>query len=81
MKIIALQLDGEPENRRANMDKIAGLAARNAKDSPDVIVLPELWAVGFYPDNGLEFGDDDGKEARAVLSGLATRDGVKMVGG
>lgn len=49
--------------------------------APDVLVLPELWDLGFYPADVRELSDAEGREAEAFLGGLAREHGVNIVGG
>lgn len=84
MKICALQLAARLGDRPANMANASAriaLAMGMASNVPDVLVLPELWDVGFYPDNVLELGDNDGRMARDFLSAQAARHKVNIVGG
>ena len=47
----------------------------------DVLVFPEMWNTGFYPES-LETGaDEDGKQTKALLAKLSSQYGVNIVGG
>ena len=81
MKISALQLDITLGDRQANRDKVTLKVAEAMKEKPDVIVLPELWDLGFFPKNALELGDEGGKMAQDFLSQLAKEHQVNIVGG
>ena len=81
MKICAVQTGAAPGDRAANMRKAAQQIELAAGNGIDVLVLPELWDLGFYPANALELGDQDGKEAREFLSTLAARHGINIIGG
>lgn len=81
MKICAVQMDTLMADRAANQRKAETLIALAAGHGPDVLVLPELWDLGFYPANALELGDEDGKEAQAFLSALAAKHRVNIIGG
>lgn len=81
MKICALQLDVRLGDREANMANASVQIELAMRTSPDVLVLPELWDLGFYPANVLELGDEDGCMAQEFLSGQARRHAVNIVGG
>lgn len=81
MKICALQLEVRLGDRRANMENAAARMEAAMRIGPDVLVLPELWDIGFYPANVLELGDEDGRLAREFLSDQARRHRVNIVGG
>lgn len=50
-------------------------------ESPDVIALPEMWNIGFFPHPLKHFADKDGHEVCHFLSSLAKKYGVNLVGG
>ncbi|MDR2893080.1 MAG: carbon-nitrogen family hydrolase [Deltaproteobacteria bacterium] len=89
MRIAALQMFSQLGNRTANQRRAAalieeamqGAAGLSAHARPDVLVLPEMWDLGYYPSNVLELGDEDGEEARRFLSSLAKAHAVNIVGG
>ena len=81
MKVCAMQLEIALGNREANFGKVRSLFASAMADKPDVIVMPELWDVGFYPDNVRELADVDGRQAKELLQDLARRHDVNIVGG
>lgn len=81
MKIGIVQMNVVLGDRAANRATVVDGIGRAMADAPDVIVLPELWDLGFYPSNVRELGDPDGREARELLGGLAVRHGVNIVGG
>jgi len=81
MKICAVQMDVTLWDRSANFQKAASLIALAAGHGIDVLVLPELWDLGFYPAKALELGDDDGALAREFLADHAARHKINIVGG
>ena len=81
MKISALQLSVRLGDRRANQENAAVQIEAAMPACPDVLALPELWDIGFYPANVLELGDEDGRLAREFLSAQARRHRVNIVGG
>ena len=48
---------------------------------PTVVVLPEIWDVGYALDRKDELADEEGREAALFLGGLARQYGVWFVGG
>ncbi len=82
MKITCIQMDmllGEPEKNFARAEE---LIRKAAAESPDVIVLPETWNVGFFPREGLEdTADRDGAGVKSRIGGLARELGVNIVAG
>ncbi len=48
---------------------------------PTVIVLPEIWDVGYAIEEGEKFADPHGEQARNFLGGLAKKYGVWFAGG
>ena len=57
------------------------LIRQAAKEQPDVIVLPETWNTGFFPENVAELADRDGQKTKAVIGGLAKELSVNIVAG
>ena len=52
------------------------------KDHPDVVVLPETWNVGFFPEENLaDYCDRDGERIRKEFGALAAELGVNIVAG
>ena len=82
MKISCIQMDvqlGAPEENHAKAEQLIRTAA---KEKPDVILLPELWDVGFFPRENLkELADPDCTKAVSFLSGLAKELGIHLVAG
>lgn len=81
MKIAVLQMSvtlGEPEKNIASLYRMAENAM---KDRPDVLLLPELWHIGFYPQPVRDYADADGQRTRDILSALAAKYQVNIVGG
>lgn len=81
MKCSIIQLDAvfaAPAENRLKIEKFIRMAA---KEHPDVIVLPEMWNTGFFPDNVSDLADVDGEPTCEMLTGLARELGVNIVGG
>lgn len=82
MKLALVQMGvrlGEPAfNRSMAAERIQQAAEGGA----DTVVLPETWNLGFFPGEDLErLAEEEGGESRALLSRLAARFGINLVGG
>ena len=65
-----------------NFRRAKDLIKNEAKDKPDVIVLPELWNTGFFPKENLaELSDENGERTKWELSALAKELSVNIVAG
>ena len=49
LNVTAIQMSAEIANKEANFNKVKEIAKRDIKGSTDVIVLPEVWSVGWSP--------------------------------
>lgn len=81
MKVAVLQMQvalGQPAENIASLQRLAEKAMAGR---PDVLLLPELWHIGFYPRPMTDFADKDGEEIRQLLAGLAQKYQVNIVGG
>ncbi|SFC55238.1 Carbon-nitrogen hydrolase [Alkalibacterium subtropicum] len=82
MKVCALQMDLAYKDTNKNKRKITELIDTAVmRNKPDVLVLPEMWNVSFFPDDLKENSDKDGEETKRFLSGLARKHQVNIVGG
>ena len=48
--ITAIQMESIIGNKKANFDKVANLIDNNIKQNTDILILPELWNVGWACD-------------------------------
>ncbi|GAB1398624.1 carbon-nitrogen family hydrolase [Aminivibrio sp.] len=85
MKIRAgvLQLDialGDKKKNYENVERWMGMVSLPS-DLPTVIVLPEIWDVGYALNRAEELADPEGRDAAAFLGGLARKYGVWFAGG
>ena len=81
MKAAILQMQvvlGEPEQNIATLHR---LAAQAMEKRPDVLLLPELWLQGFYPQPITDYADAEGEQVQSLLSRLALNYQVNIVGG
>ncbi|NLB82667.1 MAG: carbon-nitrogen family hydrolase [Synergistaceae bacterium] len=85
MKIRAgvLQLDialGDKKKNYENVERWMEMVSLPS-DLPTVIVLPEIWDVGYALTSTEELADPEGRDAAAFLGGLARKYGVWFAGG
>ena len=81
MKVSVLQMPvaiGAREENMATLRRMLGVAM---KDAPDVVVLPELWDIGFFPRPLENYVDGGGTQAQDLLSSLSKQYHVNIVGG
>lgn len=83
LKVTCIQMNmlpGEPEHNFSAAEKLIEKAVQTEKS--DVIVLPEMWNTGFFPKENIEqLTDTDGKRTLSLLSELACKYNVNIVGG
>lgn len=82
MKISCIQMDmvlGAVEENFVRAQSMVRTAAE--KERPDVIVLPETWNTGFFPEDLEATADRDGERTKAVFSPLARELNVNIVCG
>ena len=81
MKISILQMHtilGQPKKNQASLLQMAENAMQ---ESPDALLLPEMWNIGFFPRPIEDYADKDGESTRALLSVFARENEVNIVGG
>ena len=49
INISAIQMNSEIANKKVNFEKVKKIVDRDIKENTDVIVLPEVWTVGWSP--------------------------------
>ena len=49
INISAIQMNAEIANKKANFEKVKKIVDRDIKENTDIIVLPEVWTVGWSP--------------------------------
>lgn len=82
MKVSGIQLDVMYNQPKENFEKVhSSINQLMEKEKPDVILLPEMWNVSFFPDELEGVADYEGTETRALLSRLAKEHAVNIVGG
>ena len=82
MRIACLQMDVRPECLDENFANAARLIGQAVADTPDVVVLPEMWNSGFFPkEDPLRFCDRELSQVKGEIGPLAKRYGVNIVAG
>lgn len=81
MKISILQMHTLLGQREKNIASLRSLAEKSMQASPDVLLLPEMWDIGFFPRPVEDYTDRDGAIAQSVFSSLAQEYHVNIVGG
>ena len=81
MKISILQMPVAFARPDDNIKTLRRMVAEAMRAEPDVLVLPEVWRLGFYPQPIAVHADLDGQQSRTVLAELACTNGVNIVGG
>ena len=65
-----------------NFRRAKDLIRKASKESPDVIVLPELWNTGFFPKENLaSISDENGERTKLEMSALAKELSVNIIAG
>ncbi|MGZ9645068.1 carbon-nitrogen family hydrolase [Lactiplantibacillus pentosus] len=81
MRVALAQLDIQLGDPDANYQQVEVAIQRAAEQTVDVIVLPEMWNTGYALTRLNVVADDDGQRTRQLLSKLARRFRVNIVGG
>ena len=82
MKVASIQMDVKFGQKRENYGKALVLLEEAKKRGSDVALLPELWDLGFFPENNLsQMADLEGFETKAFLSSCARKLDMNIVGG
>ena len=58
INITAIQMESIIADKQANFDKITKLFKENIKPNTDIVVLPELWNVGWACDKFIEASEE-----------------------
>ena len=82
MKITCIQMDMRLGGADGNFSRAEALVrAAAASEKPDVILLPETWNTGFFPEDLAAPADRDGARTKAVFGPLARELDVNIVCG
>lgn len=81
-RISLVQMDMAFADPDFNYPRVVELLKTAMEESPDIIVLPETWNVGFFPTDELRaLADVDGARTKAVIGGFAAENNVNIVAG
>ena len=81
MKISCLQMDMALGRVEENFAHAEDMIRQAMAEKPDVLVLPETWNTGFFPENVAALADCDGQKTKAVIGALAKEFAVNIVAG
>lgn len=82
MKISCIQMNVLPAQPEENFVRAKALIRQAAQAQPDVILLPETWTTGFFPQENLAaLSDRDGLRVKAEIGSLAGELGINIVAG
>lgn len=81
-KILAVQIQSVIADKKANFENVAKIIEDKIESDVDIIVLPEVWTVGWKCDEFIESAEDlDNSETISFLSGIAKKYSVNIIGG
>lgn len=82
LKILALQMSSILDDKWENFSKILELVESNIKKGTDIIILPEVWNVGWKPSLFEDTAEDiENSKTIEFLSEIAQRYKVNIIGG
>lgn len=82
MKVTCIQMNMELGQPDKNFCRAAGLIGRAMEGTPDVILLPETWNTGFYPEKGLnEMSQGAAGQVKLKIGALAKEHSVNIIAG
>ena len=81
MKVTCIQMDMALGAAEANFARAEALVRSAAAEGPDVVVLPEMWNTGFFPEDLDACADPEGARTKALFGPLAKELGVNIVCG
>jgi predicted amidohydrolase len=82
IKILAVQMESVIANKYENFEKVLTLVNKRIEPDTDVVILPELWTVGWACDEFKECGEElETGETVEFLSELAQQYDVNILGG
>lgn len=81
MRISMLQIKIQLGDFPRNCHTVEAAVKTALQDRPDIIVLPEMWNIGFFPRPVESYADKNGENSQTFLSALAKQYSVNIVGG
>lgn len=82
LKILAVQMSSKVGDVKSNYLKVLNLIEKNIKNKPDIVILPEVWTVGWMPSvftDSAESIEDNG--TIKFLSDIAKKYSTNIIGG
>ena len=82
IKLLAVQTEAIIDNKQANYKKVEELISKNISPDTDIIILPELWAVGWACDRFIDNAEViEDSPTLEFLSKTAKKYNVNILGG
>ncbi len=81
MKLAIVQMDISFGNPKQNYQAVENYLEEAVKSNVDVIVFPEMWNAGYALDRLNEVADENGNQTKELLSRLAKKHQVNIIGG
>ncbi|MDQ0508507.1 putative amidohydrolase [Peptoniphilus ivorii] len=81
MKVALIQAPIGPMRVEENRASVLSLLAQAMESKPDVIVLPEMWNTGFYPEVLVREDDYAADRLKVEMAAFARKHRVALVGG
>lgn len=82
LKILAIQMSSVIGDKKANFENVQELIETNAFYNPDIVVLPEVWTVGWKPSVFKDSAEDlENSETVDFLSKIAKKYNSNVIGG
>lgn len=82
LKILAIQMSSKIGDKKDNYSKISDLIDKNIRPDTNIIVLPEVWTVGWKPSEFVNSAENlQGSETIEFLSGIAKKYNTNIIGG
>ena len=82
LSISAIQMCSKIGDKQANLEKVQKLVERDIKAGTDIIVLPEVWTVGWSPKHFTDSAEDiNNSKTIDFLSQIAKKYKTWIIGG
>lgn len=82
LKVSALQLNSVIGNKQANIEKVHNFVTQNIEQNTDVLILPEVWTVGWACDEFAKSAEHiENSSVIRFLSKLAQKYNIYIIGG
>lgn len=82
MKISIIQMNTEFKDNEKNYIRAEKLIKNAALEKPDVIILPETWSTGFFPqENLLSYSENNAANLKSIFSKLSLENNTNIIAG